>query len=298
MSFLVDKCYVFTSSLVEETSKAIIDTESMESAIKEDEGTVGTEASEDPVLLEQKATEIQACARGMLVRSRQRNREQLAMIQTRARAGQTINTENQAEFDIESNLRSVRELLKSNNEVWGRCKEGLIGDKKNTVRTFMRIGFVTVHAATESSKVTFSSTAEQSERAYDMNALEMLPGKLDGIFEVKYDEFGFVNYQAFLEKTLLLHEDVLGPFLVKLKAHLVGVREILTEIDTWLVEPSIEWSFLESTFNLDEELKVSNEPIIFQECELSDDLQVKGAFKVKDTRDQKMLKKMLEFVSA
>jgi hypothetical protein len=292
MSFLVDKCYIFSRTL-EDASK-----DCMELVIKDDEATVGTETSEDPVDFAQKATDIQACARGLIVRNRLNNREQLAMMQTRARAGQTINTDNQSDFDIEHNIRSVRELLKSNKEIWGRCQEGLVGENQESVRAFMRIGFETVQAATENSKVTFSSKAEQSEKSFDMHALEVLPGKLDGIFEVKYDEFGFVIYEAFLEKTLLLHEDVLGPFLDKLKNHLGGVKEILTEIDTWLIEPSIYIFFLQTIFDHGGNCKITNEPTILKECELSDDFQVKGVFKIKDSRDQKMLKKLLEFISA
>jgi hypothetical protein len=77
-----------------------------------------------------------------------------------------------------------------------------------------------------------------------MQALEVLPGKLEGIFEVQRDEFGFMNFEGFLEKSLLLHERVLQPFLLKLKGHLEGVNTILKEIDAWLEEPMTDLAFL------------------------------------------------------
>eukprot|EP00980_Cylindrotheca_fusiformis_P002054 scaffold451_cov121-Cylindrotheca_fusiformis.AAC.10 len=220
------------------------------------------------------------------------------MVQTRARASPPINSESRSEFSIEHNIRSVRELLKSNNSVWSRCKSGLTGENKEGVRTFSRIAFVTVYAVTEGGKVTFSSTGEQSEKLFDMHTLEVLPENLGGIFEVKTDEFGFVCYEAFLEKTLLLHEDVLGPFLVKLKDHLVEIKEVINEIDTWLAEPSIGLDFLQSTFNLGEDFKATTEPITFKEYVLPENIQVKGSFQLNDSRDQEMMKNMLHFVSS
>jgi len=291
MSFLVDRCYIFSKNL-EELVQA------KPTVIEDEEATVGTETSEDPIVQNKKATEIQAVARGMIVRYRVKNSGKIDVMEMRERAGQTImNEESDSVGRIEENMRGVRELLKANKATWKRCQESLIEGKNGSTRSFMRIGFVTVHTATENSKVGFTSKAEQAEKSYDMYQLEVLPGKLGGIFEVHHDEFGFVDYEAFLEKSLLLHERVLGPFLHQLKGHLEGVNGLLTEMDAWLTVPKTDLTFLRYTFGLDDTLEIAQETATLKEYELQDDFQVTGSFNIQNGRDKKMLEKLLTFIS-
>mmetsp|Transcript_30996 Transcript_30996/g.74579 ORF Transcript_30996/g.74579 Transcript_30996/m.74579 type:complete len:297 (+) Transcript_30996:3117-4007(+) len=293
MSFLVDQCYGFSKNL-----EGLVDP--TVAAIKDDEATVGTEASDHDQIIDQKAAaQIQAVARGMIVRSKTKKQtEQNAVMETRTKAGQTImNEEEEGNESIEDNIGSVRELLKKNKTTWERCQKCLIGEKDGSTQTFIRVGFVTVHTTTENSKIQFTSKAEKSEKSYDMHSLEVLPGKLEGIFEVQHDEFGYVNYEGFLEKSLLLHERVLQPFLLKLKEHLEGVNTLLEEIDAWLSEPMTDLAFLRKTFELDETLKITTETTTLKECELEDDFQVNGSFNIQQIRDQKMLGKLLVFIS-
>ena len=46
----------------------------------------------------------------------------------------------------------------------------------------------------------------------------------------------------------MLHDDVLEPFLVKLKCHIQSIHVCLGKIESWLVEPKDSISFLEDTF--------------------------------------------------
>ncbi|CAJ1952901.1 unnamed protein product [Cylindrotheca closterium] len=300
MSFPVEICYEFSKNL-EGLLDPTIDTTIV--AIKDEEGTVATEAtSEQSVaqIIDQKAaTQIQAVARGRIVRNKaMKQSEQKAVMDTRTKAGQTImNEEEEGKESIEDNIRSVRELLKKKQATWERCQKGRIGEKDGSTQTFIRTGFMTVHTKTENRKVQFTSRAEKSEKSYDMQALEVLPGKLEGIFEVHYDEFGFVNYEGFLEKSLLLHERVLQPFLLKLKGHLERVNVLLAEIDAWLAEPQADLAFLKKIFGLDEKLTITTETTTLKECELEDDFQVNGSFNIQTSRDQKMLGKLLVFIS-
>jgi len=268
---------------------------------KADDGTVDTETSEDIAVLTQKATVIQAHARGLIDRNRLNNREKYAMFQTRARAGHTFMEDGNANFNLEYNIRAVRELLKTNKETWSRCFASCTGDISDTEKKFMRIGFVSVETRTVNNTVTFSSKAELSEKSFDIGTLKVLPGKLGGIFEVKHDEHGFVDYEAFLEKALLLHEDVLRPFLVKLRDHMISVLQSLTAIESWLKEPSSDLTFIRNTFDLDESLTIPEEEEIgktrvLKECKISDDIQVAGTFNVKQGRDQTMMRKLLTFI--
>ncbi|KAL3929098.1 MAG: hypothetical protein SGBAC_012359 [Bacillariaceae sp.] len=293
MSFLVDKCHVFSNTL-----EGLVDPSAR--AIKEDEATVGTAASElDPIIEQQAVTQIQAAARGMITRNTAvKNSEQKAVMDTRTKAGQIImNEEDEGNECIEDNIRSVRELLKKNKATWESCQNGLIGDKDGSTQAFMRVGFKTVNIATENRNIQFTSRAEKSEKSYDMQSLEVLPGKLEGIFEVQYDEFGYVNYEAFLEKSLLLHERVLQPFLLKLKEHLEGVNTLLKDIDAWLAEPKTDLAFLRKTFELDESFEITTETTTLKECELQDDFQVNGSYSVQNSRDQNQLRKLLVFIS-
>lgn len=292
MSFFVDNCYGLSKKL-----EGLVDP--TVTAIKDEEATVGTETSDDALVDSKAATQIQAVARGVLVRNRAiKQNEQKAVMETRTKAGKTImNEEEESKESIEDNIRSVRELLKSNKATWERCQKGLIGEKDGSTQTFMRIGFITVNTVTENGRIQFTSKAENTEKSYDLKSMEILPGKLEGIFEVKHDESGYMNYDAFLEKALLLHERVLQPFLLKLKGHLRAINRLLTDIDTWLTEPSRDLAFLKKTFELDDTFEITTETKTLKEVQVKDDFQITGSFNIQNKRDQKMLGKLLLFVS-
>lgn len=326
MSFLVgiQKAVGDASKAIEDVSISVSRMQSSNKQEVRDDATVATQErsnvnKRDVYVLSQKATQIQAVARGIIIRNRMKNREQYTMSQTRAKAGHTIMKEGSLpsfelvvpKFDIEQNLRSVRELLKSNKISWERCQVSLYGKKADNkhMRSFKRVGFVTIVASTSTkdNKMTFTSVAEESKKSFDMATLEILPGKLGGIFEVKYTKFGFIDYESFLEKALLLHEDVLGPFLAKLDDHLTIVQDILDEVDSWLSEPANDSTFIRNTFNLGdysklmmpktkEEIRLQN-TIVLKEYEILDDFQVTGSFNIKFNRDRTMLMKLLEFIS-
>lgn len=286
----VGKCYEFSKKNLEDLVQPAT------AIIKDDEATVGTETSEeDPILQNKMATEIQAVTRGMIAR---KNTEKMAMMETRERIGQIIMDEEADSIDrLGENMRSVRELLKANKSTWKRCQKRLIEGTNGSTRSFVRIGFVTVHSATENNKIVFTTRAERSEKAFDMHQLEILPGKLGGIFAVQHDEFGFVDYEAFLEKALLLHERVLGPFLHQLKEHLENVNGLLEEIDAWLTEPKTDLNFLRNTFGLGETLEIAQETTTLKKFDLQDDFQLKGSFNIQSGREKRMLERLLAFIS-
>lgn len=294
MSFIVDNCYGFSKKL-----EGLVDP--TDTTIKDEEATLGTETSDNDEIADNKAaTQIQAIIRGMIVRNRALNEaEQSSVMETRTRAGETIMSESGEESNesIESNIRTVRELLKSNKTTWEHCQKSLIEEKNGSIHTFMRVGFMTVHTRTENGNIEFTSRAESSEKSYDFKSLEILPGKLGGIFEVTHDEFGFVEYEAFLEKSLLLHERVLHPFLMKLKGHLTSINELLFEIATWLTEPINDLAFLKKIFELHDTFEITTETTTLKKRHLQDDFQVTGSFNIQNSRDQKMLGKLLCFLS-
>jgi hypothetical protein len=172
------------------------------------------------------------------------------------------------------------------------------------VSKFARTGFANVHVFTENDTVIFSTKTEKSEKFFDTKPLAAIPVELGGIFEVKYDEDCFVDYDLLLERVQLLHEDVLRPFLFRMKEHLESVMSCLSEIHSWLNESASHLQFLSSTFEKelvipeDEALKTQIPTIeILKECHVSHDYQITGRFNIEEADEREMVQKMLEFVS-
>jgi hypothetical protein len=294
MNFLLEQCLVLNGNF----STTIVD----DHVVKDDE-TVATEASEDPDLLAQKATVIQTQVRGMIARKKMENREQLALECYRSRAGHTIMKDSAKKISIEKHIRAIKATLESKKDLWGQCKGALRGEKGTYVSKFARTGFVNVHVFTENDTVIFSTKTERSEKSFDTKPLAAIAVELGGIFEVKYDEDCFVDYDLLLERAQLLHEDVLRPFLVKLKEQLQSVISCLFEILSWLNESKSHLQFLSSTF--EKELEIPEDgalktqiPIeILKECHVSHDIQITGRFNIEEADGREMVQKMLKFVS-
>jgi hypothetical protein len=84
-----------------------------------------------------------------------------------------------------------------------------------------------------------------------MNTLSEVPAGLIDLFVVKYQAApyqAFVDYDALFKTAIVLHDDVLEPFLVKLKQHLESIQVCLGEIESWLLEPKSNIQFLDKTF--------------------------------------------------
>ena len=70
----------------------------------------------------------------------------------------------------------------------------------------------------------------------------------------------FIDYESLSESSLILYEDILGLFLVKLKKLLECVQVCWGEIDQWLSTPSSKLRFLQETFGR-EKLEGSNKTL-------------------------------------
>lgn len=258
-----------------------------------DDDTVATEASDTSISDKHVAAAlVQARTRGMLVRNK---RLEEARLVKRAR--------------IEKNLESVQEMLRSNREVWCRCKQHIRGGGGLPHTVFTRAGYFSVLATTKNNTIKFATRAERSYKAFDTKPLTKLHPKLDGVFEVEYGEYDFVNYSAFLEKTLLFHEDILEPFLEIFKSHLETVQECLDDIDDWIQAPQFNRQFLEKTFDLDSPLEFPDESGLhsatkssarvaksLREYELHTDVHITAAFDIGRERHQRNLNRLVEFI--
>jgi hypothetical protein len=85
------------------------------------------------------------------------------------------------------------------------------------------------------------------EKEFDISALIELPAELK-IVHCTTSKSGLINYNDVFEKSLLLHDSVLQPFMACFKCHLISVQACLTSIEEWLNATETNQRFLESTF--------------------------------------------------
>jgi len=259
----------------------------------DDNMTVNTEASEDPVCDKNySAVLIQAHVRGMMARLRIIKRLKM---EKRAR--------------IEANLESIHEILNTNQQIYNRCKPNIRGGRglPNTVIT--RVGFVSVLATTRINFVRFTTRAERQYKSFDTNCMSELPTKLDGIFEVDRGDHGFIDYRAFLEKLLLFHDDILELILDLFKTQLKSVTDTLTEIYEWIHEINTHTEYLQDTFDLGDELKHPEECQLgatsgtsssfiqtLKEFNFDRTLRLTAGFNIQQERDQTRLHEFLKLI--
>ena len=156
--------------------------------------------------------------------------------------------------DIEQNFREVRALLNINAEIFARCMDSVEKGFTGTNAVFARSGYdvVKVRQCPTNAALTELITGQtRTQQSFSMNTLSEVPAGLIDLFVVKYQAApyqAFVDYDALFKTAIVLHDDVLEPFLVKLKQHLESIQVCLGEIESWLLEPKSNIQFLEKTF--------------------------------------------------
>ena len=167
-------------------------------------------------------------------------------------------------FHVKQNIKEIRAILAMNAEILNQCMKLR---KQNSFSTFVRYSFAVVESFTIVSKTQFVTYPEKLEKEFDMAVLSNLPAGIDSIFLPPKEAYtNFINYEALFEKSLILHDDVLGPFLEQFKVHLVSsVQVCLREIETWLMEPGSNIQYIESKFGVKLELPEENE-ILTKSC--------------------------------
>ena len=175
-------------------------------------------------------------------------------------------------YDVTQNIQSVRALLVTNQEIWDRCQGHVQKSKKEYHVSVTRYGFSTVKALKVQgggNKIEFVTAPERSRKDIDAKSLLKLPQELTNIFEPIFQpgSESLLDFESYFEKSLMLHDDVLGPFLFHLKRHLESVQVCLGEIDSWLMGPAIVCNFIETTFGV--ELELPDEATVEKVAKLS-----------------------------
>lgn len=163
--------------------------------------------------------------------------------------------------DIGQNIREIKAILAVNEEIFGRCMEGMDStiivdpSDNSALVSFHRHSFdvIKVCPSLPLDELTrFMTEPVCSEKKFVLNSLIKLPDCLEETFVVKCMDrphSKFIDYNLFFQNSLSLHDDVLGPFLAKLKDHIESVQVCLGEIDRWLLEPVGNVDFLNKTFS-------------------------------------------------
>jgi len=156
-------------------------------------------------------------------------------------------------YDIEQNVREIRALLKINAEIFDRCIISAANEHDGKMVSFTRYSFdvVRVRPYHGTTQTHFVAEYDRSSKNFDMKPLSELPAYLNGVFVVNYQNAPytmFIDYDALLQSAIMLHDDVLGPFLAQLKRQIESIHVSLGRIESWLLEPSRNIGFLEATF--------------------------------------------------
>lgn len=184
-----------------------------------------------------------------------RERAQADLNKRGGRGGRGRNASSAVDTDLEHLVRTVRAILSTNTEIWESCKGSKCVEPQGqatsasppTTLPFQRVGYTNVTVKTECASLYIETTAERMTK--DFECPGPLPEKLTDIIAPKMGDDGlFPNYDRYLDTCLLLHEDVLAPFLVGLKDHLEDVQVFLGSIHAWLAEPIENVSFVEKHF--------------------------------------------------
>jgi hypothetical protein len=137
---------------------------------------------------------------------------------------------------------------------------------------------------------------ERDQEAFSMKPLLELPAGLNDLFVVKYQAapyHDFINYDDFFKTAIMLHDDVLEPFLVKLKQHLESIQVCLGEIESWLLEPKSNIQFLEETFGKKLDILTDEDQVL---TTYRDSGRFERTFTLAEASDQQKLKNFLVFM--
>jgi len=150
-------------------------------------------------------------------------------------------------------LKSAKALVKIINEIWNNCEDHLIlGENDNSTFTFQRRIFKEAEVKKKGRKLKI--TTQKVSNTKNFGNLPSVPenlGEMISIGQAQAESDILPDYNKYIDKSAILCEDVLLPFLTGLKEHLKNVQVFLGQIEAWLIEPELNVSFLNQTFDKD-----------------------------------------------
>lgn len=163
-------------------------------------------------------------------------------------------------FDLDVAMKTVRALIVTNEEIWNRCGRYFCHGNKFKLEIFDRVN---VDNKSECGRAQVEVVSTETHESF-----RELPACLK-LFEPKRNELGFIDFEKFFNRSLILHEDVLLPFLTNMKEHLEKVQLCLGEVDEWAMENYNNIKFIETTFSISMDAISAEEPAVHDEkCSL------------------------------
>lgn len=155
-------------------------------------------------------------------------------------------------------IETVKSMVARNGKVMKRCEEFHYGPPGDF--TFQRVVIDTVQVLSSNeiegkSLITFKTTPRQEIKNFGIPPL--IPTELTGIIVVQSGFAELPDYDLFLERSLLLNNDVLKPFLQIFRGHLEKIQSFYNDIDSWIREPRSDRHFLEQMFGIDFEISTA-----------------------------------------
>lgn len=150
---------------------------------------------------------------------------------------------------LDNSIAAVQTLLESIRFVYCCCMQSIEIDAQtpSTQTILTKWAFDEVRSRYVDDSIQFRTYPSCTEKEFDISVLMKLPVEMR---IVRYDTFksGLIDFDDVFQKSLLLHDSVLQPFMAHFKCHLNSVQTCLTSIDEWLNETETNFFFLESTF--------------------------------------------------
>lgn len=222
--------------------------------------------------------------------------------------------------DLNIAIKTVSALIVTNGEIWNRCKEYYsVTSKQFSMLRFDEVKIETKkHQHYDSGRTIISVVAKKAQKCFNLDPMKELPESI-GIFQPKKDEALHVDFNTYFSRSLVLHEDVLLPFLWELKEHLEKVQVCLGAVDEWVISAANNIKFLETMFGIKD---IHILPVTQSLCncyycgrgeygscvkpELGKEYHLKGyrvpgtviqSFNVSNEKDKAQFKRMVEFLS-
>lgn len=178
-------------------------------------------------------------------------------------------------YDVEQNIREIYAILNMNEEIFERCMGGFMmktwrNGEQSWATGFRRTTYEKVTTRAKNDVTEIITHPIRTTKEFNTTPLSKLPQGLEDIIassNMTGKHSFFIDFLAFFQRALLLHETVLEPFLPKLKEHLILIQVCLGEIDSWVIqETQGNVTFLEETFAKKIEIPGDNIQLGPHEC--------------------------------
>jgi len=158
-------------------------------------------------------------------------------------------------------INTTQALITTNNEIWDRCKTNLDRqDKKfnhlskKPVLVFYRVGFNEVKVLSAGQHRFGASEGLMFETQYKLQTksftVPCLPPSLLSVVIPVIGTDGLLSYSQYLERSFILEESILLPFLAIFKDHLEEFQVFLGDVESWLMGSIRSAIFTQQLFNV------------------------------------------------